>query len=860
MVLQRLDTAGLTLNTKKCEFATTAIRYLGHELSPEGIRPMPTLVDAVRDFPVPQDAVAVKRFVHMAGYYRRFVPDFGARMAPLTRLLKKRAPWTWTDEQQDAFEWVKRMLTERPLLIYPDFAKPFVLETDASVAGLGACLMQDQGDGLRPIAYASKVNSDQVAKYSITELECLAVVWSVKLFRPYLYGRTFTICTDHAALKWLMTASDLAGRLHRWALTLQEYDFVMQYRSGKLNAVADALSRAPVYAATTNENERNEESLESLQLTDDEIRDEQQRSDMVQQLVKAGEYRGQPITTDHGLAMITTLGGRRTVLPPVHWPVVFKEAHDSIWAGHLRYKHTLGRIAKLYWWPRMGPTVLQWVRGCHDCGSRKVRPRQVIPPLRSLNGGDVGDRWALDIAGKFPISKRGNRFVIAAVEYVTRYAVAIAVENHTASVVSNFLMTHVVFRFGVFRELLTDNSNELVGNVLDGLSDLLQARQVNPVPYRPQVMGLVERFHRTWKDCVSLHVREEHDDWDDWIDSALYAYNSAAHSTTHFSPNELMLGRRLRSPNELLRRDRLTEVENVSDYHERLVTSMERARAAAREAMAREQIAQARYYNRSVRHKREFRVGDLVWVYDRPRGTKYTHRWLGPAEVMSSAGYDNLRVQRRDHDGKPEDIITHVSFVVSYYVDDELLPRLANDIAHELDDERDCSVQRLRADDERRDEGEEAPGGSTSAGEASVAEVNGGDEPDERDAERDRNSVGGGEEEHDTSMVNEDEDRGVEYAFAADEHGNRPKRRHRTYPPATVERLWKGQLVERRRRRRRNRAGRYVLEFEVEPRGIGDTPSERWLNARRRWVGIDQFERLWRSGRVVGDSVVREVV
>jgi hypothetical protein len=105
--------------------------------------------------------------------------------------------------------------------------------------------MQDQGRGWQPIAYASKVNSKAEANYSITELECLAVVWSVKLFRPYLYGRVFVIITDHSALKWLMTRPNLAGRLHRWSLTLQEYEFTIEYRPSATNVVADALSRAP---------------------------------------------------------------------------------------------------------------------------------------------------------------------------------------------------------------------------------------------------------------------------------------------------------------------------------------------------------------------------------------------------------------------------------------------------------------------------------------------------------------------------------------------------------------------------------------------------------------------------------------
>ncbi|OWY91274.1 Gag-pol fusion protein [Phytophthora megakarya] len=138
-------------------------------------------------------------------------------MAPLTKLLRKKVAWEWTSEQAEAFEKVKGILITKPLLLYPDFRLPFIVLTDASKVGLGTCLKQDHGHGMQPVGYASKVNSDTESKYGITELEYLAVVWAIKLYRPYLYGRKFTILTDHSALKWLMTSPNLTGKHHRWA-------------------------------------------------------------------------------------------------------------------------------------------------------------------------------------------------------------------------------------------------------------------------------------------------------------------------------------------------------------------------------------------------------------------------------------------------------------------------------------------------------------------------------------------------------------------------------------------------------------------------------------------------------------------
>ncbi|KAE8915910.1 hypothetical protein PF003_g669 [Phytophthora fragariae] len=311
----------------------------------------------------------------------------------------------------------------------------------------------------------------------------------------------------------------------------------------------------------------------------------QHHSKLVQRLLQEGEYRGMKIARTYGLVTIETQHGKRVVLPPALWAVIFKEMHGSVWAGHMRGPHTYGRVAQLYWWPRLLREVNRWVRGCQECGSRKARPREVIPPLRSIRGGDVGDRWALDVAGPFPVADGGERYVIAALEYVTRYAVARCVTRHTAESVASFLMEDVVLKFGAFRELLTDGAPEMVGKVIEQLVVLLQAEQTNPVPYRPQMIGLVERFHRSWKDCVSTFMSSNvQNDWNLWVKFAVYAYNSARHSTVALTPNELLMGRRLRPPNELLRRTAVTEAGELMPYHERLLLAMERSRACAEAA------------------------------------------------------------------------------------------------------------------------------------------------------------------------------------------------------------------------------------------------------------------------------------
>ncbi|GMF29800.1 unnamed protein product [Phytophthora fragariaefolia] len=311
--------------------------------------------------------------------------------------------------------------------------------------------------------------------------------------------------------------------------------------------------------------------------------------------------------------------------------------------------------------------------------------------------------WAPDVAGPFPIASGGERYVVAAVEYVTRYAVAKSVTEHTAESVATFLMNEVVLKFDVTRELLTDGAPELTGRVIEPLLELLQARQTNPVPYRPQMIGLVERFHRSCKACVATFIAgDEQNDWSTWVQCAVYAYNAAKHSTVALTSNELMMGRRLRLPNELLRQTSTNEAGELTAYHERLVAALERGRACAERARAKEQARQARYYDRRAKQARTFGPGDRVWVFNPPRGhkaTKFVHMWMVPMRVVESAGYENYGLRREHKNGKPGAIIADVSFIVSFRTTPSLLERIADDIKVALVREGECDHEDVRRHD-----------------------------------------------------------------------------------------------------------------------------------------------------------------
>ena len=246
-VFERLRSAGLTLKPKKCKLVQVEVCYLGHIVSAEGVRTDPSKLQAILEFPVPHDVKTLRSFLGLASYYRRFIPQFSKIAGPLFDLTKKNSFFTWTALCQETFDKLRKLLTSAPVLVYPDFRVPFILETDALIAGLGAVLAQKEADGLvRPIAYASRTLQDHEKRYGITELEGLGVVWAVKHFQPYLYGHHCDIYTDHEALKSLLNTPQPSGKLARWGMAIQELDLRILHRTGKSNVNADALSRAPI--------------------------------------------------------------------------------------------------------------------------------------------------------------------------------------------------------------------------------------------------------------------------------------------------------------------------------------------------------------------------------------------------------------------------------------------------------------------------------------------------------------------------------------------------------------------------------------------------------------------------------------
>lgn len=245
-VFKKLRDSNFKIQLDKSEFLKLETDFLGHVISADGVKPNPEKIKAISKYPIPKTPTEIKRFLGLLGYYRKFIPDFARITKPLTQCLKKGSKIKLDKNYTDCFEHCKTLLTNDPILQYPDFNKEFLLTTDASNVAIGAILSQGSVGTDKPIAYASRTLNSSELNYSTIEKELLAIVWATKYFRPYLFGRKFKIITDHKPLQWVMNLKEPNSRLTRWRLKLSEYDFTVMYKQGKRNTNADALSRVEI--------------------------------------------------------------------------------------------------------------------------------------------------------------------------------------------------------------------------------------------------------------------------------------------------------------------------------------------------------------------------------------------------------------------------------------------------------------------------------------------------------------------------------------------------------------------------------------------------------------------------------------
>lgn len=633
--------AGLILNFEKSEFCREEVRYLGFLVNRDGLRPDPEKLRPILEYPRPRNAKELRRFNGMVNWYHRHLKNIASAAGPLNKATSKTIDWNWTEIEEAAFQAVKREIENAAILTFPNYERPFVVYTDASGTGIGAVLTQQTTDAETLIACASRVMTGPETRYTVTEKECLAVVWAVRKFRPYLEGYSFTVVTDHSSLRWLHNLRDPVGRLARWAFELSGYKMEIVHRKGTENEAADALSRM----FDDDDVENSEQVNSRVEIAEIDWYEERRRA--IERNPRGFPewrlenralyfYRPDAIKESTG----EDPDAWKLVVPSEDCERVLEQAHDSEQAGHAGVERTYRRLATFYYWPGMYRDVKRYVGRCTTCAMHK--PDQ-MKPMGTMKPKVVHLPWdvvAADTMGPYPRSKTGNKYLIVFEDLFTRWVECVPVAAATGKTIAEAFRARVICRWGTPRVFLTDNGTEFVNQTIKGLTDEFGIERMTTPPYHAQA-NPVERVNRNLKIMIASYISADHREWDLRIAEFQFAYNTAVHSSLGVSPAFLNLGREPR-PAQHLRRMLERDVAPNAPEREKWVARMSKLvemRDLVTQKIREASEKQAKYYNR---HRRDvtFHVGDRVYRRFRTlskavdnKTAKFVKRFTGPYEV-----------------------------------------------------------------------------------------------------------------------------------------------------------------------------------------------------------------------------------
>lgn len=663
LVLEAFEKAKLRVKLSKCSFAQRSTRFLGYMVSADGLRVDPKKTSAVADWPLPHDSTSARSFLGFVGFYRRFIKDFAKIAAPLTDLTRTTVPFPDTLPQAtvDAFVTLKSALLTAPLLVVP-FTGPeatFELYTDASGVGLGAVLLQDQGNGPQPVCYESRKLSSAERNYPVHEQELLGVVYAVKMYRHYLEGcKSFTVYTDHHSLRYFFTQKDLSRRQARWAQELANFQPNMNivYKKGAENQ-ADALSRLPTLDSAVKESEARVNALTTdlirllpthiLADAADELKEQIQASYVGDSFFDSERETKLLVFRDGLWYFPSSLEDNREIIvvgnssPGLRGKLI-AQAHDEPTAGHADHKKTLATIRRQYWWKGMGKTVKNYVRSCITCQRIKSSTQA---PAGLLQPHLVPPRpWAhvsMDLITDLPPSKAydGQVYdsIVTFVDMLTKEAVFVRARKAMDAVqLAKIFMDHVFAKKGLPRKLVSDRDTRIDSDFWRTLFTSLGTNLNLSTAFHPETDGQTERTHRTIEQILRAMVSPHHQDWADWLPVAEFAYNNHDHSSTGYSPFYANKGYHPDTPASLVFPSSLATPAGTMDFLEHLWDIHDCIRMELDLVKKR----QAEYANRS-RREVTYKAGDRVFLSSQDitlalyPSSKFRPRWLGPFTIKA---------------------------------------------------------------------------------------------------------------------------------------------------------------------------------------------------------------------------------
>ncbi|KAL0894785.1 hypothetical protein ABMA27_013312 [Loxostege sticticalis] len=572
-VLRRLNEAGLRLHKDKCVFFKESVTYLGYVISKEGLKTCPDKVRAIMDAPEPTNVTEVKRFLGVVNYYRNFIPNASSVLHPLHELLRKNAPWKWGESQKRSVEAVRRELASERVLAHFEPEAQLVLAVDAGPAGLGAVLSQRGDDGReRPLAFASRSLTVSERNYSQIQKEATAIIFGVKHFHQYLYGRSdpFILKTDHRPLVSIFNKNTgipitTALRLQRYALLLSAYNYVVQYVSSEDNPVADYFSRAPIKSSEGNDVAPDQEvdRYYAIKFLDEvspaiTIRDIAQAVEQDTELTTVRKYmqHGWPrkikcksilpyflCKTDLQDESGCLFRGHKVIIPTALREKLLTELHDS----HLGITKTKSAARSRIWWPGIDGDIERWVGACATCASLRAAPPRE-PPAPWPKAAAPWQRVHIDYLSI------GQRVYLVIVDSFSKWLECLYMHNGTSTRALISKLKCIFSIFGIPNVLVSDNDVKINSDEFRTFCTSNGIKYMTSPIYHPPSNGQAENSVRTCKKMLKCILQGDIPSHkiDETLLGYLFNYRNTVHCTTGETPAKLMFGRHLRSRLDLI--------------------------------------------------------------------------------------------------------------------------------------------------------------------------------------------------------------------------------------------------------------------------------------------------------------------